>query len=480
MKTTLSFVLALAVLIVCAVSASAATLGPLQGSEGFVYSLDAESTLTNSESSTINDDLSPSFPQFNPALGTLTSVTLSFSSTVFAEATTIENNSSCPSSGNATIVLGISVEDGDTNIPPNDSEIDLTSYTTNYSLEAGGAALFLSFEDQHVSGNSVSYTTPVILSEFTGSGSISLSASAIIQTVFTNVGGNPDFDTSVQGTLSGTVTYSYTPLLPIPTVTWTNPAAITYGTALSSDQLNATASVDGSFVYTPSNGIVLNAGTNILSVVFTPTDTVNYGIATNSVSLVVTPEALTVTAANASRRLGTANPVFTGTVVGVTNGDNISASYSTPATSNSAAGTYPITPSLVDPNNRRSNYTVTLVNGTLTVTRSSTYATPYTFITLAGKPEVAGTNDGMGSSARFGGPTGVAVDNAGTLRTKSTTRFDRSHRQESSRHWPGSRASTARTTGWGRPRSFITLPAWLWITRPTCMSRTLTTRPSER
>ncbi len=62
-----------------------------------------------------------------------------------------------------------------------------------------------------------------------------------------------------------------------PTITWANPADITFGTALSGTQLNATASVPGSFVYTPAAGTVLNAGAGqTLSVDFTPTDTVNY------------------------------------------------------------------------------------------------------------------------------------------------------------------------------------------------------------
>src|SRR5438046_1561534 len=57
----------------------------------------------------------------------------------------------------------------------------------------------------------------------------------------------------------------------IPTITWTNPAAVTYGTALSATQLNATASVSGTFVYTPAAGTLLTAGANqTLSVTFTP------------------------------------------------------------------------------------------------------------------------------------------------------------------------------------------------------------------
>ncbi|MGH9744003.1 MAG: beta strand repeat-containing protein, partial [Candidatus Acidiferrum sp.] len=61
-----------------------------------------------------------------------------------------------------------------------------------------------------------------------------------------------------------------------PTITWSAPpSAITYGTALSSTQLNATASVPGTFVYSPALGVILNAGPQTLSVTFTPTDAAN-------------------------------------------------------------------------------------------------------------------------------------------------------------------------------------------------------------
>jgi subtilase family serine protease len=150
-------------------------------------------------------------------------------------------------------------------------------------------------------------------------------------------------------------------------ITWTNPAPITYGALLTSNQLNATASVPGAFAYTPTNGDVLDAGTNTLSVTFTPADTVDYGIATSTVSLVVSPAPLIATAASASRAYGEPNPVFMGTLTGVTNGDNITATYSCGATNGSPAGFYPIVPSLIDPNNRQTNYTVSLVDGTLTV-----------------------------------------------------------------------------------------------------------------
>ncbi len=81
-----------------------------------------------------------------------------------------------------------------------------------------------------------------------------------------------------------------------PTVTWTAPAAISYGTALSATQLDATASVPGIFTYTPPTGTVLKAGTNqSLSVLFTPTDSTDYTTATGGTSITVTQVTPTVT-----------------------------------------------------------------------------------------------------------------------------------------------------------------------------------------
>ena len=70
-------------------------------------------------------------------------------------------------------------------------------------------------------------------------------------------------------------------------ISWTTPAAISYGTALSSTQLNARASVAGTFAYTPAAGTVLKAGVQTLTVVFTPTDTTTYSAATATVQLTV-------------------------------------------------------------------------------------------------------------------------------------------------------------------------------------------------
>ncbi len=93
--------------------------------------------------------------------------------------------------------------------------------------------------------------------------------------------------------VEGTLTVTLTPEI----ITWTNPAPILYGAALTSNQLNATANVPGSFAYAPTNGTVLNIGTNTLFVIFTPTDPVDYTSLADSVTLVVEPAPLTAATA---------------------------------------------------------------------------------------------------------------------------------------------------------------------------------------
>ena len=72
-----------------------------------------------------------------------------------------------------------------------------------------------------------------------------------------------------------------------PVISWSTPAPIAYGVALSSAQLNATASVPGKFVYTPAEGEVLTAGVQTLTASFTPTDSNDYAKAQAEVSLTV-------------------------------------------------------------------------------------------------------------------------------------------------------------------------------------------------
>jgi hypothetical protein len=98
----------------------------------------------------------------------------------------------------------------------------------------------------------------------------------------------------------------------LPVITWANPAGITYGTALSATQLNATADVPGTFVYDPASGTVLNAGAGqTLSTTFTPDDTVTYAPVTQTVRIDVAKATPVITWADPA-------PITAGTALGAT------------------------------------------------------------------------------------------------------------------------------------------------------------------
>jgi hypothetical protein len=79
-----------------------------------------------------------------------------------------------------------------------------------------------------------------------------------------------------------------------PAIQWTAPAAISYPTALSATQLNATSPVPGTFVYSPAAGAVPAVGADTLSATFTPTDAVHYLSVTKTVRLTVRSRAVSV------------------------------------------------------------------------------------------------------------------------------------------------------------------------------------------
>src|SRR6202000_2261811 len=100
------------------------------------------------------------------------------------------------------------------------------------------------------------------------SGSVPAAGTDTLSVVFTPT------DTTDYTTATKTVQITVTQATPI--ITWAAPASITYGTALSSTQLDSTASVPGTLIYTPAAGSILTTGTDPLSVTFTPTDTTDY------------------------------------------------------------------------------------------------------------------------------------------------------------------------------------------------------------
>jgi hypothetical protein len=255
-------------------------------------------------------------------------------------------------------------------------------------------------------------------------------------------------------TLNSTNAYGRTTSTPLtvtansatPLITWAIPAAIPYGTALSVTQLNASATVAGTYAYSPAAGTVLTAGPHTLSVTFTPSDATDYTTATASVPIMVNPATLTVTANNANRAVGAANPTFTASYSGFVNGDTAavligSSSLTTTATTSSPAGTYPITAAAGTLT--AANYTFAFFNGTLSVVQAPTVVLTTT-ATLAGSSTSGYTatvtvqNTGTGpasnltlTSATLGTATGSPLPQTwGTIAAGATGIF--------TVHYPGS------------------------------------------
>jgi sugar lactone lactonase YvrE len=168
-----------------------------------------------------------------------------------------------------------------------------------------------------------------------------------------------------------------------PTITWPAPTPISYGTPLTSTQLNATANVPGSFVYNPAAGTVLPAGTNTLHVTLTPTDNTDYNNASASVSLMVNAPGFSITASPASVSVKQGAKVSSTISISPTGGFSSNVSLS-------ASGLPKGVTAAFSPNPTKTASTITftanggasLTTSTLTVTGKSGTLTQTTGITL--------------------------------------------------------------------------------------------------
>jgi hypothetical protein len=189
---------------------------------------------------------------------------------------------------------------------------DTTNYNTVPGLSAGNfsiskatptATLSVSNSPAIYNGSPQSATVVVSTSSVPGSVlNIGYNGSSSAPTNAATYAITADFvpgDTNNYNTLPALPAGNFVIQQAIPTITWSNPADITYGTALGATQLNANANVAGSFVYSPAAGTVLNAGNGqSLSTTFTPTDTANYNPATASVNINVQKATPTVNWSN--------------------------------------------------------------------------------------------------------------------------------------------------------------------------------------
>jgi hypothetical protein len=190
---------------------------------------------------------------------------------------------------------------------------------------------------------SSSSTTVATVSNTAGSQGLATGKAAGSATIRASINVN---ENTKWGSTSLTVTSGG---LMTPIINWPVPAPIPYGTALSSIQLDATASaggisVPGTFAYTPGAGTILAAGTQRLSVLFTPTDTTHYTTATASISLTVNKAAATVSLSNLIQTYTGSglSPIVTTVPAGL--------SIVWTGAPDTNAGTYPVTATVNDPN----------------------------------------------------------------------------------------------------------------------------------
>ncbi len=171
-----------------------------------------------------------------------------------------------------------------------------------------------------------------------------------------------------------------------------------YGTLLQANQTFTAIGLKNnqtvtSVTYNYADGTL--ATSNVGSYAITATNAVgtfaagNYNINYIPGSLAVTPAPLTIIAANATRKFGTANPTFTATYTGFVNNENESQLrtlpvFSTTATLNSPGGEYPVIPSGA----AAANYAIGYVNGSLTVMPPTQLVIPNAFT-----PNNDGVND---------------------------------------------------------------------------------------
>ena len=94
-------------------------------------------------------------------------------------------------------------------------------------------------------------------------------------------------DTTDYKTANDSVQIIVNPATPI--IAWPQPAPITAQAPLSGLQLDATANVPGTFVYSPAAGTLLSPPQQMLNVTFTPTDITDYTNAMASVMITVYP-----------------------------------------------------------------------------------------------------------------------------------------------------------------------------------------------
>lgn len=166
-------------------------------------------TTTTPIASTLTDWTSSlAFEQFDASLGTLKSVQLDLNGK-FNTVLTVTNTGAEPSSGNSRTELQVTVQDAGGNLLV--PELDLFSSQFAFTDLQPGTSV-TSGTISKSGGSSDVYTSAAVLAEFTGTGTIVLPASTFTQTWIGYQGGNTLASQVTYAELTGSVTYTYTPV----------------------------------------------------------------------------------------------------------------------------------------------------------------------------------------------------------------------------------------------------------------------------
>ncbi|MBI2682041.1 MAG: Ig-like domain repeat protein [Acidobacteriales bacterium] len=250
--------------------------------------------------------------------------------------------------------------------------VTITATVSPIAVSTGSPTGTVQFQDAGVSLGS-----PVTLD---GSGEASLQLSSLsvgLHNISAIYSGAPGFTGSASATLIQQVNALTTALIFATDVTYGQNGMVTVGvTGLNGSAAGDVGlSVDGTAAVSmtlDSNGSAafdvgkLSAGDHALHAESAAQGL--YAATSASGILKVLKAPLNILANSSAKTHGAPNPAFTGLVAITQNGDVITATYTSPATTLSPVGTYPITP---EPAGAAiSNYAITLFPGTLTVTRA--------------------------------------------------------------------------------------------------------------
>jgi ribosomal protein L18E len=314
-------------------------------------------TINQANATVTADDLSKTYGQANPGLtATVVGQVVggdAINYTLATTATQFSNVGPYP----ITVTLGsnpnYNVTSNNGTLTINQAVATVTADDLSKTYGQANPTLTATVVGEVAGGDSINYTLATSATQFSNVGPYPITVT---------LGANPNYNvTATDGTLTiNQANASVTADPKSKTYGDANPAltATVVGQVVGGDSINYTLSTTATqFSGVGNYAIVVNLGSNP-----------NYNVTTANGTLTIDPKNASVTANNANKTYGDANPAFTATVVGqVVGGDAINYTLSTTAVQCSNVGPYAITVNL----GSNPNYNVTPTNGTLTINKKN-------------------------------------------------------------------------------------------------------------